>query len=312
MAETIAKTLTARHIVDFAPVVSDWHRVTVSVGPSGGAIILAMEQKPFYERVRQSIARSGGGVTRRPTCLRIHHEVRDGWAVVDIAEAHDEFTSVQPLPQEKWLLARIRSDGDADANGHIYSAEGTLSAAMPLGDGIADVQTSQGGQIWVSYTDEGIFRGRGATLGSAGFATFDTEGVQRFSFNALKKWSIADCYAFNVVSDEEVWLCPYTNFPLFRLQSGQIHRRWDNNPVKGAHAFAVWKSRALFTGGYGQQGKLLMVDLYQLEGEELAKEEYQAVTEGGETIKFVKAFGRGSRLYLVTADSLYSVDLQEA
>ena len=300
--------LAARYIVDFASVVSDWNRVNVSAGPSGGAIILAMEQKPYYQRVRESIPKSAGEVTRQPTRLRIYHEVGSGWDVANIAEAHDDFYRAQPLPQGRWLTARTRADGDLDANGHIYSAEGKLLHAMPLGDGIADVQTTPNGQIWVSYFDEGIYGD--TTLGRAGLANFDAQGVQHFNFNAMREWSIADCYALNVVTDDEAWLCPYTNFPLIRLQNGQINRRWDDNPIKGANAFAVWKDRALFTGGYRQKDKLFMVHLLP-EGVELPAEEHQAVTEDGAVIEFVKAFGRGSRLYLVTTDSLYSVNLQE-
>ncbi len=303
--------LAARHIVDFTSIVSDWHRVAVSVGPSGGAIIVAMEQKPYYQRVRERVPKSAGGVTRRPTRSRIYHEVETGWEVVDIAEAHDDFYRAQPLPEGRWLLVRTRADGDLNANGHIYSAEGKLLHTMPLGDGIKDVQTTSSGQIWVSYFDEGVFGNADAALGSAGLAVFDDKGVQRFNFNAANEWMIADCYALNVVGDEEAWLCPYTNFPLVRVQNGQIRRRWDNNPIHGADAVAVWKDRALFTGGYGQRDKLFVVHLYQSEDGELAKEERQAVSEDGAVIGFMNAFGRGSRLYLVTTNSLYSVDLQE-
>ena len=64
-------------------------------------------------------------------------------------------------------------------------------------------------KVWVSYFDEGVFRGSsGLGSGPPALGRYDAEGVQRFNFNAANEWMIADCYAFNVVSDEEVWLCP--------------------------------------------------------------------------------------------------------
>ena len=122
---------------------------------------------------------------------------------------------------------------------------------------------------------------------------------------------IADCYAFNTVNIGEVWLCPYTDFPFVKLKSKQIDGKWDNNPVHGSDAFAVWKDRVLFSGGYSDKGKLFIVNLYRLDGKELLTEECHAVDENGSKIKFKSAFGRGSRLYLETDQSLYFVELQE-
>ena len=303
--------LIARHIVDFASVVSDWNRVNVSVGPSGDVIILALRQQPNYRRVSKGGASFAKSFVDQPNNFRIYYQIEDGWGFIDIAETRQNIHFAQPLSGGNWLLVRARSADNSDGNGHIYSAEGNLLTTMPLGDGVQDVQTTPSGQTWVSYFDEGIFGG--TRFGNAGLANFDAQGVQQFDFNAANAADevlIADCYALNVVSDEEVWLCPYTDFPLVRLKNRQISPRWDNNPIHGAQAFAVWKSRALFTGGYGERDKLFVVHLDQSEGKQLAKEEHQAVSDDGENIKFTHAFGRGSCLYLVTTDSLYCVDLQ--
>ena len=302
------RPLIARHIVDFASVTSDWNRINVSVGPSGEVIILVLRQRPGYGPTPDGDWSYVKSFADLPKNFRVYHQSKDGWDFIDIDVTLRILYCVQPLAQGEWLLVDTRSDDDSDANGHTYSAEGKLLTTMPLGDGVQDVQTTPNGQIWVSYFDEGVFGG--TALGTAGLANFDAKGTQKFSFNAEHEWIIADCYALNVVSDEEVWLCPYTDFPLVRLKNKETIHRWDNNPVHGANAFAVWKDRALFTGGYGERDKLFVVHLYQSEGKELAKEEHQAVSDDGENIKFTHAFGRGSCLYLVTTDSLYCVDLQ--
>ena len=67
----------------------------------------------------------------------------------------------------------------------------------------------------------------------------------------------------------------------------------------------------LFRGGYTDKYKLFMVYPYRSDGKELKAEEHYAVTETGEAIKIEDAFGRGSQLYLMTTDSLYSLDLRE-
>lgn len=300
--------LVARHIVDFASVTSEWNRINVSVGPLGGVVILALRQRPGYGPTPDGDWSYVKAFVDLPKNFRVYYQAEDGWDFIDIEDTFRKLYRVQPLAQRKWLLVDTRSDDDSDTNGHIYSAEGKLLTTMPLGDGVQDVQATPNGQIWVSYFDEGIFGGTG--FGNAGLANFDAKGVQQFDFNAAHEWLIADCYALNVVSDTEVWLCPYKDFPLVRLKNKQINYRWDNNPIHGAQAFAVWKDRALFTGGYHQRDKLFIVHLYQSDGKDLAKEEHQAVSEDGESIKFTRAFGRGSCLYLVTTDSLYCVDLQ--
>ena len=304
--------LIARHIVDFGSVTSEWNRINVSVGPLGEVVILALRQQPDYRHIDKSGASSSKSFVEQPNNFRIFHQVKDRWASIDVAETHLNMHFAQPLSQNEWLLVRARSRGNSDANGHTYSAGGSLLSTMPLGDGIQDVQTTPSGRIWVSYFDEGVFGG--TSFGNAGLANYDAKGGQQFDFNAANaahEMLIADCYALNVVSDEEVWLCPYTDFPLVRLRNKQISHRWDNNPVHGADAFAVWKDRALFTGGYHQKDKLFIVHLYRSEGKELAKEEYQAISNDGKVIMFTQVIGRGSCLYLVTSDSLYSLDLQE-
>ena len=278
------------------------------MGPSGEVIILALKERPGYGPTPDGDWSYVKSFVDLPKNFRIYHQVEDHWDFIDIAETRRKFYFVQPLIQREWLLVDARSSGDTDDNGHIYSGQGGLLSATPLGDGIGGVQTTLSGQVWVSYFDEGVFGDTAS--GRAGLANFDAKGVQHFDFNASHEWMIADCYAFNVVSDDEVWLCPYTDFPLVRLKNRQISRRWDNNPIHGANAFAVWKDRALFIGGYGERDKLFVVHLYQSDGKELAKEEHQAVSEDGEAIKFIRAFGRGSCLYLMTENSLYSLDLQ--
>ena len=76
----------------------------------------------------------------------------------DLALAHPH---LQPLPGDEILLVGARckrlADGTAEHNAHIYGSDGLLRRTATFGDGIANVQATTSGDIWVSYFDEGIF-----------------------------------------------------------------------------------------------------------------------------------------------------------
>ncbi len=302
----MSRPVTASHVFDFAEVLAGWHKISVTAGPSGDLVMLALQQKPDY--------RKNGGTTsksfvNKPNQFRIHH-LHDGkWSSSDLQETLQNMSYAQPLSQSRWILVRARSGGNTDGNGHIYAAQGNLLETVALGDGIQDVQTTIKGHLWVSYFDEGVFGD--TSLGNSGLACLNEDGTLAFDFNKLTQGMIADCYALNVVSDSETWLCPYTDFPIVRLRDRQIDHSWDNNPIHGSGAFAVWKDRVLFSGGYSEKNKLFIVNLYRLDSGELLKEECHAVDESGSEIKFTGVFGRGSRLYLATEQSLYFLELQE-
>lgn len=302
----MSRPVIARHLFNFAPVLSGWNKISVSAGPSGDLIILALQQEPSY---RNRDGTSPQSFVDKPNNFRVHHLTENGWITCDLQETRQNMHHAQPLSGNEWVVVRARSAGNTDGNGHFYSAQGDLLRTVAFGDGIEGIQTTADGQIWVGYFDEGIFGN--TTFGRAGLASFGQDDALTFDFNRLTEGMIADCYAFNVVSATEVWLCPYTDFPVVKIKNNQISSRWDNNPICGSHAFAVWKDRVLFVGGYGEKDKLFIVSLYRLDGQELLKEECHAVDENGEKVKFKSAFGRGSRLYLETEQSLYFLELQE-
>lgn len=305
----MSRSIIAHKVFDFADILLGWHKISVSAGPSGDLVVLSLKQEPEY-RSRDGL--TSKSFVKKPNNFRVHHLTEWSQSQVDLQETLQNLHHVQPLPQGQWLAVRARSGGNADGNGHIYSASGELIKTLPLGDGVADIQATSQGEIWVGYFDEGIFGS--STFGSAGLACFDQQGALVFDFNSttvLTGDGIADCYAFSAVNSDEVWLCPYTDFPIIKIKDKQVSRTWDNNPVRGSDAFAVWKDRVLFCGGYSEKDKLFIVSLYRVKNDELHKEECHAVDESDNKINFVGAFGRGSRLYLETDESIHSIELRE-
>src|SRR5262249_35994660 len=148
-----------------------------------------------------------------------------------------------------------------DRNACVYEADGRPAASFHTGDGVADVQATREGRIWVSYFDEGVF---GDTpLSRHGLVCLDLRGSAVFRFGDLADdvvRSMADCYALNVCSGKEVWLCYYTDFPLVELMEGRLAGSWPA-PVAGAHAFAVGGGRVLLGGSYQKKQSLFLAHI---------------------------------------------------
>ncbi|WP_223642842.1 hypothetical protein [Corallococcus sp. EGB] len=199
----------------------------------------------------------------------------DSWERFTLPRDAPDFDYVQPLPGGEVLLVNARcrylSERAHERNAHVYEPEGALSRELTLGDGIADVQATSDGQVWVSYFDEGVFGNRGwggdetrRPIGEDGLVRFDALGRRQESGVRMAlpgEQSISDCYALNVASERETWFYSYTDFPLVRMRPGQPSTLW-RSPVRGAHAIVVSDTHVLFGGGYDDAFQLQLFSLY--------------------------------------------------
>jgi hypothetical protein len=95
-----------------------------------------------------------------------------------------------------------------------------------LGDGIEHLQVSGDSTIWTGYFDEGVFGNMG--WGGPGPEPLGAGGVAAWSPDFEKTWEldpaeglVADCYALNVGTGA-VLACPYTGFPVVRIQGRKV------------------------------------------------------------------------------------------
>ena len=296
----------ATHLLNVADVAGDRHVIAVSAGPSADLVILSLEQEPDYRMRHPSGVTAAKKWVSRPNQFRIHHQTDWGFDTIDLPETYENYYYAQPIGTDRWLLVRGRAYGEADKNAHIYSSTGQLIRSFHAGDGIEDVQTTEDGQVWVSYFDEGVFGD--SELGSSGVVQLNELGESLFQYNGLIKdvLPIDDCYAMNVASRHEVWLYYYSHFPLVRLRDCKLDRQWHDIPVAGAHAFAAMDNRALFAGGYEKKGRLFLVTL-----DSMNVEEVEPQGDNGEAIRFTSAIGRGPRLYLIDErDDIFMLDVR--
>jgi hypothetical protein len=176
---------------------------------------------------------------------------------------------------------------------------------LDLGDASEDVHTTPAGRIWVSYFDEGIF-GRG--IGRNGVVCFDSFARPVFKYFDFAEQHnlpfIDDCYAMNVVAEDEVWLSYYSDFPLVSIKALHLDRVWKGFGCMH-RAFALLRDFVVFPQCYLRaDGQLLKRTL----SEPSQTEPMDAVDQEDRTIKGkFRAAARGSHLYLWTESALYKL-----
>jgi hypothetical protein len=295
-----ARAIPARRLFTFSEVAGDRDIVSVSVGPRLDPVLLSSEPDPASGRPSGSPRKKARG----PLGYRIHHQVaEDVWRTADLPWIdEDAHFALQPFGDDGWLLVRCRASGESDRNACVCDASGRPVRAFHAGDGIQDVQATEDGSIWISYFDEGVF---GDTpLGACGLVCLDGQGRLLFDFRDL---GIADCYALNVPSPREVWLCYYTGFPLVKLLDGAVSAVWPNFPVPGASGFAIDGDIALFSGGYRDKGVLTSIELDGMKTSRIVPLDADARPLG-----YLSAFGRGPRLFLRAEEGLYAMDVADS
>ena len=280
------------HLVcDLAEIANGREVVSVSAGPYNDIIVLTKEASPS----------SGSSLPKR---YRIHHQTSQWLNIINLPETEEVFSFVQPLGAESWVLARRNASGEEDTNAHVYASDGRWLRSFPAGDGIAALQTTSEGQIWIGYDAEGV---AGDTpLGKEGLVCLREDGQPILRHRALVGLPpIAAIFALNVAYKDEVWCTYRERFPLVKLYRKQIDRVWDT-PIPEARAFAVRRNLVLSAKGEEAPYKLSLVNLDTRE-----KETISPVLEDGNPLEFSGVFGRSFRLYLQTEAKLYALDLND-
>jgi hypothetical protein len=215
-----------------------------------------------------------------------------------------EFGAIE-VPAEVWPKADCLADGRwliASTNARLFAADGTPAGTFAIGDGINHIRCAPDGTIWVGYFDEGVLSG--CPVSASGVARFGPDGSVLWRFEHADL-SIVDCYALTL-DGNTVWCCPYTNFPIVRVQDGVV-QYWQNE-VAGADALAVGDGHVLLAGGYKDESERIALvrlgaDRAQLIGEwrfpRPERGTANLVQGQGETLHVVGE-GRWSRLSLAT------------
>jgi hypothetical protein len=297
----------ARRLFDFCEVIGDRHLVTATVGPNFDPVLLSSEQAPDYID-SPAVDSFPNGRAEGPNKFRVHHMLEnDMWETIDLPETEGNFYHVQPLGEREWMLVRGRAMDKEVLNAHVYDGSGRRVRSFHAGDAIEDVQTTMDGRIWVSYFDEGACGG--TKLEHNGLVCFDSRGRCMFEYATLVGDDVPpifDCYALNVCSDREAWLCYYSDFPLIQLIDGKPDGIWTKLPVCGSHGFAVSGATVLFAGGYKRKDELFLVQLDNMRSKTIIP-----VDGDRKPIKSFPARGRQDHLFLQSKVALFVIKVSD-
>lgn len=227
---------------------------------------------------------------------------------LDVAGISVAFPSIQSLSSGRFLLAggrcRPYSGGDLDENCVVIGADGGLVGRFCVGDAVEDVQVGAGDSIWVSYFDEGAMSNR------AWSRMVESSGLIRYALSGEREWhfsyGMTDCYSLNVTRDA-TWLCPYSEFPIFRVKSDGQVTRWSNEFRRGCRALCFWGDHLLLVGGYAEEHSL--ATLVRLEGDKAMK---VADFDLGLPADVPRCLtGRGHFLHYVTDQGWWTLDMRD-
>jgi hypothetical protein len=87
-------------------------------------------------------------------------------------------------------------------NCEIYNFHGKYIRKFDMGHGIIDIQTNSNKELWVSYSDSGIYNSDN-NVGRAGLNCYDINGKYIYKYDD-KSLSIDSCDSLNVYSDTEL------------------------------------------------------------------------------------------------------------
>lgn len=236
----------------------------------------------------------------------------DGERVLDLTIEGERYNihHLQPLGNELLLACSRASSrgGDSHLNGRVYSRTGKFLRELALGDAIEHLQTTARGEIWAGYFDEGV--SANSTISSAGLFAWDAQGTPVYRYDPSGPLDrIMDCYALNLASHNEVWLCYYTDFPLVQIRDRRIVRSWTiPEATRGSHAFAVHGHRALFAGGYGDHHSYHLLTLGD-GPQATATFTFGLIDEDKNPLRAERIAGRGDTLYLLRGLNVYACDI---
>lgn len=317
--ETNLRRIPVFPVADLAEQLQGWSLVSVQLGYDRQAYVLLIDEVP--ERDRDAFMQTE--LKQSPTYkvlivdLRVHGEKGNGEADVQEIRIEGEtfhYNYAQPLGDELLLVgARSYYYGrdQYDLNAAVFSHAGRPLRRFLLGDGIQDVQTTPSGLIWTSFFDEGVFGNYGweRPVGESGLIAWDRNGIRVFTNSEAH---ISDCYALNVVSDEEVWFYYYTDFKLCVL-SGPANRPKVSflDPNRSGSALVATDGyRFLMDDGYYKHDRYTIMRQEQ-PGQLTLGEEIVFVKENGERIQTVINDARGERMLLFEESKLYTFSLSE-
>lgn len=302
----------AKLVTDISNYLENYQLVTISLGANQEICLLTVDRVPKREiSALATFPQSQTNSVHNYKVIIINEKFIEQ---IEILNESWNYHFVQPIDNSNnILLASARShyykDNSYDKNGKVFNKQGILLRDFLLGDGIQSLQVSTQNTIWTSYFDEGVFGNYGwkNPIGSVGLRAWDSIGNEIYKYdNNGSGHFISDCYALNVVDDNNVWFYFYTDFELAYKQNDNIS--YFETDISGSDGFIVYDKYFLFRGGYQKHNSYFLYELNP--GGMKLLGEVKLLDENGEYIKTSYYDYRKSRMILLSGTKLYLVDLK--
>jgi hypothetical protein len=289
-------TLTFKKLMEFSDLPKDWGVTTISFDWNFQPLLLVEEGKPPRPKALNDMDAMIPWLNAKPTAHHALYWEGSHRMQITFEDSRSLVTTHLQRYEDGWLLGDARGGYTA-----FHHASGKLTNRIfDLGDGSQDLQTTANGQIWVSYFDEGVF---GLGIGRAGLICFDSSGTPVFRYSDLAESQqlafIDDCYALNVISDDEVWLCYYSDFPLVCLRGFEL--QLPPKKLGPTRSFAISNGAAICSKAY-VPGELFK---QSLAGDQSRTAVFPADEAGKIIPPPFTAAARGRRMCLRTDTSVY-------
>lgn len=283
--------------------------ISTQWGADGKVYVLLINQVPERER---------------DMFVQTHLNQTYTYKVLIVSEKHVEevviwgqtynYHYVQPLHDHLLLVgARCTYYGNDqyDLNARVCDMNGKPIRDFLLGDGIQSVQVTENGTIWTSYFDEGIFGNYGWSdpIGSCGLLAWDEQGNKLYE---NREADIADCYALNVVNEDQVWFYYYTDFELGCISGGTVDSKvtFVKTNISGSSGFSTDGYHFLFDAGYGKHGTFVLKKMDK-PGRLTKGQKIELVNEANNPFKQARQDFREQRLLLSEENLLYQLTIEE-
>ncbi len=238
--------------------------------------------------------------------FKIIHFRNSDFVDINVSQSVRDPLQLQPLGADHYLLcARLSSDsGKINENGIVVDRSGKVVEKLVLGQSIEAMKTTNSGNIWTCYFDEGVFSDDPISQKSVG--CFDRHGQHLYpdEYNSI----FADwCYNINVEADDSVWFSPSMT-GLVKIENFSV-KTISAEQKAGLGVFAISGEHAIWAPSYPN---IAAVDFFVVSNLQTSKNKfYQAVDENGQVIKHEYYAACGSRMYFVANHDVYVIDLKD-
>lgn len=232
-----------------------WELADVDVAPGGGfvAITGVAERRTIAPGIEQTLFHEQKLLFSQQSPFNIPVQCR--------------FPTIRALGPDAAVV--VDDAGGAKVNGWIVARDGQVAASFYAGNGIEDVIVC-GERIAITYFDQGIFSFDPPS--PEGVAVFDLRGVFDYGYHTQfgrDLGEISDCYAACADEESRLLICPYTDFPIVRIDLAGRSREVFPTPgvVHGAGALSAAGDRVFLWSPYERRNEVFE---FRLGGEDAA------------------------------------------